>query len=388
MLNIQGYPTTTKDKWFVRTIRRSEGTFGDHMVKKIDKNKGTEKMVELGQPKNQSERLLMDQLVKDIVNDPQLKDLNLSEQDAQAILWFREQTLQNDLGVPTKPETFSEGVEKVSGQEGFGILASDADKVAIEQGTIKPEGYREISSRQRAVRNDRRLQQLNNSESNGTSSGPYGGGSQANDGGIGGLTFEPNPEVLAKYNKAGLNIPIVKQVDASTSAQSYSTDMANAVSKHAYGLQVTIQKPEDLLDSKLFRTEHGGGFAIKTDGDIVGVFQAPNAPPKTIYATLQLAIQQGGKKLDAFNTMLPDIYETVGMKPVSRVKWNDAYAPEGWSKETFKKYNNGEPDLVLFVYDKNYYGGSTIDDLPIFDEYDDAQKIQTQSLKELGANDG
>jgi len=86
--------------------------------------------------------------------------------------------------------------------------------------------------------------------------------------------------------------------------------------------------------------------------------------------------------------MLPDIYETVGMKPVARVKWNDAYAPEGWSKETFKKYNNGEPDLVLFVYDKNYYGGSTIDDLPIFDEYDDAQKIQTQSLKELGANDG
>ena len=387
-LNIQGYRSTTKDKWFVRSIRRSEGTFGDNMVKKVDKKKGTEKMVELGQPATLKERQLMDQLIIDIVNDPQLKDLKLTEQDAQAILWYREQTLQNDLGVPTQPETFSEGVGNLNEQEGFGLLASDADKVAIEQGTIKPEGYREISSRQRAVRNDRRLQQLNNSESNGTSSGPYGGGSQANDGGIGGLTFEPNPEVLAKYNKAGLNIPIVKQVDAKNSAQSYSTDMANAVSKHAYGLQVTIQKPEDLLDSKLFRTEHGGGFAIKTDGDIVGVFQAPNAPPKTIYATLQLAIQQGGKKLDAFNTMLPDIYETVGMKPVSRVKWNDAYAPEGWSKETFKKYNNGEPDLVLFVYDKNYYGGSKIDDLPIFDEYDDAQKIQTQSLKELGANDG
>ena len=391
MLNIQGYPTTTKDKWFVRTIRRSEGTFGDHMVKKIDKNKGTEKMVELGQPKNQSERLLMDQLVKDIVNDPQLKDLNLSEQDAQAILWFREQTLQNDLGVPTKPETFSEGVEKVSGQEGFGILASDADKVAIESGTIKPDGYREISSRQRTVRNDRRLQQLNNSGSDGGSSGPYGGGSQTNDGGVGSLTFEPNPEVLAKYNKAGLTIPIVKQVDAKTSSQSYSTDMANAVSKHTYGLQVTIQKPEDLLDSKLFRTEHGGGFAIKPDGDIVGVFQAPNAPPKTIYATLQLAIQQGGNKLDAFNTMLPKIYQTVGMKPVSRVKWSDEFAPEGWSKETFAKYNNGEPDLVLFVYDKNYFGGSKIDDLPIFEGpngYGEAQLIQDKALKELGANDG
>ena len=104
-------------------------------------------MVELGQPKNQSERLLMDQLVKDIINDPELKELNLTEQDAQAILWFREQTLQNDLGVPTKPETFSEGVEKVNEQEGFGIFASDADKVAIEQGTVKPTGIREFSGR-------------------------------------------------------------------------------------------------------------------------------------------------------------------------------------------------------------------------------------------------
>ena len=390
-LNIQGYRSTTKDKWFVRSIRRSEGTFGDNMVKKVDKKKGTSKMVELGQPATLKERQLMDQLIKDIVNDPQLKDLKLTEQDAQAILWYREQTLQNDLGVPTQPETFSEGVGNLNEQEGFGIFASDADKVAIESGTIKPDGYREISSRQRAVRNDRRLQQLNNSGSDGGSSGPYGGGSQANDGGVGGLTFEPNPEVLAKYNKAGLNIPIINKVDASTSAQSYSTDMSNAVSKHAYGLQVTIQKPEDLLDSKLYRTEHGGGFAIKPDGDIVGVFQGPNAPPKTIYATLQLAIQQGGKKLDAFNTMLPKIYQTVGMKPVSRVKWSDEFAPEGWSKETFKKYNNGEPDLVLFVYDPNYFGGAKLDDLPIFDGpngYGEAQVIQNKALKELGANDG
>ena len=391
MLNIQGYPTTTKDKWFVRTIRRSEGTFGDHMVKKIDKNKGTEKMVELGQPKNQSERLLMDQLVKDIVNDPQLKDLKLTEQDAQAILWFREQTLQNDLGVPTKPETFSEGVEKVSGQEGFGILASDADKVAIESGTIKPEGYRGISSRQRTVRNNRRLQELNNSGSDGGQSGPYGTDGITNDEGPGLLTFEPNPEVLANYNKAGLNIPIIKQVDTKSSANSFSIDMAEAMKDHPFGKQVTIQKPEDILDAKLFRTEHGGGFAIKPDGDIVGVFQSPNAPANSSYAMMQLAIKQGGKKLDAFATMLPKIYQTVGMKPVSRVKWSDEFAPEGWDKATYKEFNNGEPDLVLFVYDPNYFGGAKLDDLPIFDGpngYGQAQGLQEKALKELGANDG
>lgn len=387
MLNIQGYRSTTKDKWFVRTIRRSEGTFGDNLTRR----KKDGKLVELGQPATLKERQLMDQLVKDIVNDPQLKDLNLSEQDAQAILWYREQTLQNDLGVPTKPETFSEGVEKVNEQEGFGVLASDADKVAIESGTIEPKGYRGISSRQRAVRNNRRLQELNNSGSDGGQSGPYGTDGIPNDEGPGLLTFEPNPEVLANYNKAGLNIPIIKQVDAKTSANSYSTDMAEAMKDHPFGKQVTIQKPEDLLDAKLFRTEHGGGFAIKPDGDIVGVFQSPNAPPNSSYAMLQLAIKQGGKKLDAFATMLPKIYQTVGMKPVSRVKWSDEFAPEGWDKATYKEFNNGEPDLILFVYDPNYFGGADLNKLPIFDGpngYDQAQVIQDKALKELGANDG
>ena len=46
---------------------------------------------------------------------------------------------------------------------------------------------------------------------------------------------------------------------------------------------------------------------------------------------------------------------------------------------------------MLFVYDKNYFGGSKIDDLPIFEGpngYGEAQLIQDKALKELGANDG
>ena len=387
-LNINGYPSTTKDRWFVRTIRRSEGTFNDNLTKSIDKKKGTEKMVELGQPKNQSERLIMDQLVKDIIADPALADLNLTEQDAQAILWFREQTLQNDLGVPTYPETFSEGVGKVNEQEGFGIRASDEDKVAIEQGTVSPEGFRGISARQRTVRDNRRLQQLNNPEGDAKTSGPYQEGSAGDAGLSGGITFSPNLGILERYNKAGLNIPVVNKVDPATSAKAYSDDMTTAMANHPLGPQVTIQNPENLQDAKLYRTEFGGGFAIKPDGDVIGVFQGANAPPKTIYATLQLAIQQGGKKLDAFNTMLPDIYETVGFKPVSKIAWDDTQAPDGWSKEKFAKYNNGEPDLVFFVYDPNYFGGVNIDDLPVSSSYDEAQSIQTKALGELGGDDG
>jgi len=386
-LNINGYQDVTKDRWFVRSIRRTEGTFADNLAKN---QKG--EMGELGQPKNQSERLLMDKLVKEIVDDPRLKDLKLTEQDAQAILWYREQNLYTDLGVDSRPESFSEGVENVSKQEGFGIRTSDEDKAKIESGEIEPSGFREFSKKQRAVRNSRRrFQELNNPGGAGGISRTYEGGSPGDAGGDGGLTFKPNADIKARYAKAGINAPIIKKVDSKTSANAYSKDMADAMSNHKYGLQVTIQKPEDLINSNLYRTEYGGGFVIKPDGDVVGVFNKPGSPPGSIYAMMQLAVEQGGKKLDAFNTFLPKIYETVGFKPVSRVKWNDEFAPEGWSKDTFKKYNNGEPDLILYVYDKNYFGGINKNDLPVFDGpdgYEQAQKIQTQALKELGTGDG
>jgi len=382
-LNINGYSGTTKDKWFVRTIRRYEGTFEDHLVNQLDKKTNTTKTVELGQPKNISERQLMDKFVLELS-----EKLNLSEQDIQAILWFREQNVYTDLGVLSQPSSFSKAMELINEQEGFGLRSSDEDKIKIEQGTIKPEGYRDVSKGQRVVRQNRReLDELNNQASNGGEPGPYLRGSRSDDEGTGSLVFEPNPEVKLTYEKSGIIIPKINQVDAKNNANQFSTDMASAMANHKYGLQVTIQKPEDLIDAKLYRTEFGGGFAIKENGELVGVFSPTDAPRGTIYASLQLAINQGAIKLDAFNTMLPKIYETVGFKPVSRVKWNDAYAPEGWSKETFAKYNNGEPDLVLFVYDPNYYGGTKIDDLPIFDEYDEAAKIQSQELEKLNTQD-
>jgi hypothetical protein len=240
----------------------------------------------------------------------------------------------------------------------------------------------------KSVVKDNRLQAINSPGNNQGQSSPYGKGSPGANEGDGLLTFNPNPDTVSKYADAKLTVPKITQVDPKKSAKKYSEDMAEAMSKHKMGLQVTLQKPEDLLDSKLYRTEFGGGFSIKPDGEIIAVFNPIDAPTGSGYAMLQLAIDQGGKKLDAFNTYLPKVYETVGMKPVARVKWNDAFAPEGWNKNTFKAFNNGEPDLVLFVYDKNYFGGDKIDDLPLFTEYDDAQKIQTQALKELGTGDG
>ena len=75
---------------------------------------------------------------------------------------------------------------------------------------------------------------------------------------------------------------------------------------------------------------------------------------------LEMAISQGGRQLDCFDIYLTKIYETHGFKPVAKMKWNDEYIPEGWNKDNFKDYNNGEPALtagrrhvVFMVYDPN-----------------------------------
>ena len=372
-LNINGYGATTKDKWFVRTIRRAEGSFGSTVQKNGQ---------ELGQPRNVSERAVMDQLIRDVISDPRLADLGLSEQDAQAILWFREQNLYTDLGVRSVPQTFSEGVEKLSGQAGFGIRGGDETKAAIEQGEAGVDDYRSVSKSQRAVRANRRrqLESLNNPGGEGSASKPYGRDSSSDDGRVGSLV--PNADTQARYERAGLRMPTI-EIKGSDHAAEYYDAMNTAMSAHKYGAQVEIKSVNDLEGMKLHRTSDGGGFAIKPDGDVVAVFNPSEAPRGGIYAVMQAAVEAGGLKLDAFDTMLPDIYETVGFKPVARVPWNDEFAPPGWSKETFAEFNNGEPDVVLFVYDPDYFGGANMDDVPVFNDYDAAVQIQNTEVSRL-----
>ena len=104
----------------------------------------------------------------------------------------------------------------------------------------------------------------------------------------------------------------------------------------------------------LYLSEDGqSGIAVKPNGDIVSVFAGDNAPRGSGYTLMLLAIQNGGRELDCFDTHLPDYYSLIGFKPVAKMKWNDEYIPEGWNKDNFKDYNNGEPDVVFMVYDPN-----------------------------------
>lgn len=153
----------------------------------------------------------------------------------------------------------------------------------------------------------------------------------------------------------------------------------------------------------LYLSEDGqSGIAVKPNGDIVSVFAGDNAPRGSGYTLMLLAIQNGGRQLDCFDTHLPDYYSLIGFKPVAKMKWNDEYIPEGWNKENFKDYNNGEPDVVFMVYDPNndiekqhesledtmeeiekkrgyrYKRKTREEKIPYIIDYDDGEKFQHQ----------
>jgi len=376
-LNINGYEGTTKDVWYSRSYNRAFGQmFGANDPK-------TGLPVVQGGPRNQTERRQMEAFNQLVLDNTALK--GLSEADAQAVLWFYEQGLYSRLGVKSRPGSFSEGVGEVYGSLGVRQPVRGSDGIEIE---IEPPGaledFRGISGRKRAIRANRRAgldAGTDNGGGNLSESGPYRSEIIENDGRDGLLSFSPDPATLGKYQAAGLNLPNINQVDSPSNAATYNTDMTEAMSGHEFGPQVEIKSAEDLAQASLFRTTDGSGFAIKPDGDIVAVFTSAGEPKGGSYSMIQAAVQAGGKKLDAFDTYLPDIYESAGFRPVARLPWNDDYAPAGWDKKTFVEFNNGEPDVVFFVQDSNYFGGAK--DVPIVKDYDQAVSLQDQALQAL-----
>ena len=133
---------------------------------------------------------------------------------------------------------------------------------------------------------------------------------------------------------------------------------------------------------KMFLSVDGSvGFALKPDGDMVSLFKDANSDIKNAsVSSLLLGVEQGGTKLDAFDTILPHLYSMNGFKVASRLNWDESQSPEGWSKQEFRAFNRGEPDVVFMVYDPNYYGDYKLNDGQLVEDYDDALSIQESNL--------
>ena len=97
----------------------------------------------------------------------------------------------------------------------------------------------------------------------------------------------------------------------------------------------------------LYYGKENATCAVSPTGEIVSVTKSAGFPSNKIENLFQIAIRNGGKWLNGFDTVLPTIYRKYGFKTVARLAFNREFAPEGWNYDLFRKYNEGKPDVVF-----------------------------------------
>jgi len=190
------------------------------------------------------------------------------------------------------------------------------------------------------------------------------------------------PELRRAYEKIGVKVPLrvveLKRGDMKN-AEVFQKAISDAKAANKFGAAVAVYPAEDYAGFRLLLADDGkSGAAIKPDGDIISVFSTA----KGGRAMMEAAIAAGGRKLDAFDTILPKLYHDFGFVEAGRVAWNDDYAPEGWNKETFKKFNDGAPDVVLMVLDRNDTS-PTLEKSEVYSSWDEAAAAQEAMLKQM-----
>lgn len=183
---------------------------------------------------------------------------------------------------------------------------------------------------------------------------------------------------------------------------------------HAGGVggQVSEETPESLSRMRLFVSPDGMAGAALASDDATGEGNPPDYVTAvckrdqcswhhTAVSMVRAAAGQGGKRLDCFNTFLPDIYREAGFCVVGRMTFDDQYAPETWDYQEMDKYNHGRPDVVFMAvlskdireryrnydaaaeeWDPHKWDTNEWDSaVPRFDDYDQAQRHAREKAK-------
>lgn len=341
-------------------------------------------------PRNSTERKYMREatnMARDILM--QESGVNITNADFQALMWYAEKQLLLNAGV--KPgrgadNDYLDGAIAVAKQKGFtdeqiaeALPTTERHRVDVtgdftraDEGVSSESDFQSTSGSIRySIKGGRRA-----AIDVRIGVGFNGRAFRRRDGG----TEDSQYDIEATYDVSGNSARIYGEHSVSTprfielrkgarSAQQFSEAINSAkASLGQFGESVFVYPVESGVDAdgypetgyqdmRLFLTEDGtGGFALKQtdiDGaiDIVSVFNSAESPNKQVnYPMIRLAVEEGGNMLDAFDIYLPNLYSANGFKIRSRLKWDNEQAPDGWDKEAFKNYNNGEPDVVFMYY--------------------------------------
>ncbi len=218
-------------------------------------------------------------------------------------------------------------------------------------------------------------------------------------------SFSLPSETVNELKSLGIQAPdtIVELKPGKRGAAAFVKAINSAKESTIFGKSVYVYSPEEYEQMKLFVTpDKKAGFAIKDDGDIVSVFNHSKSKYRGAGPIMMmLAVQEGGRKLDAFDVVLPHIYSKAGFKIASRLPWSDDEAPDGWNKEDFASFNGGEPDVVFMYYEpdlrkteilpfgpRQYDPNNTVRNAALFTDYMEAvseqiNKVEGQTNDEL-----
>jgi len=197
--------------------------------------------------------------------------------------------------------------------------------------------------------------------------------------------FEPHPAAAAHLSAAGMSAPhIVELSHNAQGAGAFHQALADAQASNQHGAAVTLKDSADYRKMRLFMTpDSAAGFALDGD-DIVSVFSnSAKKIPHAANAMMDLAVQQGGRRLDAYDTMLPHIYGRNGFEAVSRLPWDDEHKPAGWNPALMRDFNGGKPDVVHMVWNPNRANFYNSSEGVRLTDYNQALKIQAQAVKKM-----
>jgi hypothetical protein len=410
VMNINGLHEVTVDVWMTRTFNRY---FGQMM--------GSDgKMV---RAPTEPQRVAVKQLATEAA-----KELGIKPYQVQSVLWFFEQQMFNKLGTGAKSYGFSDGAIKfIETQGGVGVSSAPSANVGSDATANQPTGKQNVGvgpkadkPRARADQQTTQPRQIDEDVPSGESTvrssdrgrgrrsaangeklslrediRSYRGSNEASPEthtrksiGDGGSVRVLGAKPIAQYiptesfkgivNGYGHQSPVFYEISGKN-ADVYEQAIQESKDASPYGASVYVYPVEDYAKMRLFMTEDGkSGVALKDD-DIVSVFSGP--PHKgSVNSSIQLAVQEGGRRLDAFDTVLPELYQANGFQVVGRMKWNEDYKPDNWDKQTFSQFNNGEPDVVYMSYNPD--DNRTVSENPgeYFDDPDELGQAQKDAV--------
>lgn len=159
-----------------------------------------------------------------------------------------------------------------------------------------------------------------------------------------------DPSRAEQLRRRGHSTPDLHELSPSD-ADLYRQQMQQLKNTNRFAASVHIYSTDEYADMRLFVTDDGRSGIALNGNEIVSVYSHRDSNyPGAAPAMLAVAVEQGGRRLDCFDTALPSLYAEAGFVPVARMKWNDDYAPNGWDHQLYQPYNSGRPDVVFMAY--------------------------------------